>query len=142
MKVLIVAHPDDEILWFNPSEFDQIIIVFLNGYKEEERRRALENHPLKDKIVCWELTESNYWRDKTKIEEYKKCYRETVELARKLNADSITTHNAHGEYGHTDHVLVHNAVMEGASCLVNGKDPKLFQQIKKVYEEAGAWTWY
>ena len=28
MKILVVAHPDDEILWFNPKRYDKIIIVF------------------------------------------------------------------------------------------------------------------
>ena len=139
-KTLIVAHPDDEILWFNPEEFDKIIIVFSNGYKEQERKNALAEHPLN--VICWNLTESNYWRDKSKIEEYNKNYNEVLERVAKLKTGSITTHNAYGEYGHTDHILVHNAVMEGANCPVNGKDPKLFKKIKQVYERHGAWTWY
>ncbi|GAG99008.1 unnamed protein product, partial [marine sediment metagenome] len=29
MKILIVAHLDDELLWFNPQSFDKIIVAFL-----------------------------------------------------------------------------------------------------------------
>ncbi|WP_028389032.1 hypothetical protein [Legionella fairfieldensis] len=29
MKVLTVAHPDDEIIWFSPQDFDLIVIAFL-----------------------------------------------------------------------------------------------------------------
>ena len=68
MRVLIVAHPDDEILWFNPEDFDQIVIVFGDfgdGRSGDGRRKASAEHPLANRITHLNLKESNYWRDKT-----------------------------------------------------------------------------
>jgi LmbE family N-acetylglucosaminyl deacetylase len=141
-KTLIVAHPDDECLWFNLEEFNKIIIVFRRGYREEERQRALDNHPLKDKIECWDFVESNYWRDKTKLAQYEDNYRHLCERLKTLDVEEVWTHNAYGEYGHTDHILVHNACMATLKCKVNGKDPILYNKIKECYEREGAWTWY
>ena len=148
MKVLIVAHPDDEILWFNPEEFDRIVIVFLGRLDKKEqgegRRRALEAHPLKDKIECLGLTESGHWRDKS-VAAMERHQHNRVLLERWLHtvdADEVTTHDAKGEYQHLDHVLVHNACMEILKCKVNGKDPVLYRKIRQVYVDNNCWTWY
>lgn len=146
MNVLIVAHPDDEILWFNPEEFDRIIIVF-NGRKDKPRQgsgrlMAISEHPLKDKINCLGLPESNYWRDRTQKKMHDSNYRNLCEWLKKLQADSVTTHNANGEYGHLDHVLVHNACMATLNCPVNGKNPEIYRQAREKYKKYGCWTWY
>ena len=139
MKILVVAHPDDEILWFNPEEFDKIYIVFLG---REGRTTALNEHPLKDKIECFNFPESNYWRDKTKKVEYDKNYSDLVERLKEIDAKEVQTHNAYGEYGHSDHILCFNACMEVFNCPVNGKNPKLFREIKNIYQKNQCWTWF
>lgn len=108
----------------------------------DKRRQAVRNHPLKSKIKHLNLTESNYWRDNTKGEEHKKNFDTLVEELKKLKPSEVVTHNAYGEYGHLDHILVFNACMEVFDCKVNGKDPVLYRKIKKVYAKKGAWTWY
>ncbi len=142
-KVLIVAHPDDEILWFNPLEYDKIIIVFTGRHDrpdfEEKRKKAINQHPLR--VECWGLMESNFWRDPSKYQEYEENYKEICEKLKTLKADCIDTHNAYGEYGHADHILVHNAVMDTVDCLVNGKDPKTYRKIKQLYVDEDVWTW-
>jgi len=63
---LLVAHPDDEILWFAPEKYDKIIIVFGDFGDErgsewgERRRKAIAEHPLKDKIIHLNYPESHY----------------------------------------------------------------------------------
>src|SRR5258708_39334230 len=59
---LVVAHPDDEILWFSGvlGEVDRIIICFLSSYGNPQigpaRARVRDRYPLKN--VTWlELTD-------------------------------------------------------------------------------------
>lgn len=132
-SVLVVAHPDDEILWFGSivSKVDKIVVCFLNDPVKpalaESRRRTLRAHPYTGKIVCLGLDETNsfnsaQWpRPETtdyglrivksrKIgTAYRTCYRQLKEkLAPTIqNASNVFTHNPWGEYGHEEHVLVH-----------------------------------
>lgn len=144
MKILVVAHPDDEVLWFNPEEFDHIYITFLARNDRdilEKRQEALAEHPLKDKITCFGLTESNFWRDSSKKHEYDKGFRILIDKLKNIEADEVWTHNVNGEYGHSDHILVHNACMEAFNCPVNGKNPEMFRKIRQVYLDNECWTW-
>lgn len=144
MKTLIVAHPDDEILWFNPEDYDRIVIVFLerddNAKITEKRKEVINTHPLKEKITWLGFKESKYHKDKTKLEDYNKNYNDLCEFLKTLKADEVYTHNAMGEYQHSDHILVYRACMNTLNCRVNNKDPKLYRKIKEAYGKA--WTWY
>lgn len=135
------------MLWFNPEEYDKIIIVFSNREDRpgfgENRLKAIAEHPLKP--LCWNLTESNFWRDETKYIEHQKNYTEIVKKLQELNLtenDSITTHNSNGEYGHADHILLHNAIMDTVNCKVNGKNPISYREIKNIYEKYNVWSWH
>lgn len=144
MKILIVAHPDDEILWFNPKDFDKIYVVFNDREDKPEmgdnRRKALEEHPLD--ITSFGLEESGYWRNPLKEEEYQQNYNDLIVRLKKLKGvKQVTTHGANGEYGHLDHKLCFNACMEVFDCPVNGKDPSMFRQIKDIYIRNKCWTW-
>jgi len=162
-KLLIVAHPDDEIIWFNPKDFDKIIICFLDRLDNFKmclaRKRVLKRHPLKDKIQCLGLTESGYWKDKARLKEHQENYQKLKELLKTdiAEATEIYTHNPWGEYNHADHILVSEVVRELAACPVYGLDGKepttarerfeiepdipLYREIKKIYQEEKAWTW-
>lgn len=142
---LIVAHPDDEILWFDPEKYEKIIIVFGDfgdGRSGDGRRNSLKEHPLKDKIIHLNYKESNHWRDESKKEEHRQNYLRLCQYLKTITTDEVETHNAYGEYGHLDHILVYNACMDTLNCKVNGKDPKMYRKIKDVYDKNGAWTWY
>lgn len=135
-SVLIVAHPDDEILWFGSvvGSVDAIVICFLHDPSNPElsaaRLRALAAHPLADRIKCLELTETcsfglAEWeapevsqsglriRAATEVAEQ---YERTASVLKTaltpyvMDAANIFTHNPWGEYGHEEHVMVHRAV--------------------------------
>lgn len=134
-SVLVVAHPDDEILWFGSVVADvaQIVICFRNDPANPElaaaRDRVLDEHPFKDRIVFLGLDETcafnhaNWPRPETTefglrivkarqvAKAYQLCYRQLEErLAPTIrDATSVITHNPWGEYGHEEHVLVHRA---------------------------------
>ena len=63
-SLLVVAHPDDEILWFGSivDEVEKIVICFLNDPSNPElagaRERVLTEHPLRDKITCLNADET------------------------------------------------------------------------------------
>jgi LmbE family N-acetylglucosaminyl deacetylase len=134
-SVLVVAHPDDEILWFGSIVADvaRIVICFRNDPANPglaaARDRVLDEHPFRDKIVCLGLDETcafgraRWPRPETtafglrivkarKIARaYRLCYRQLEkQLAPMIrDATSVITHNPWGEYGHEEHVLVHRA---------------------------------
>ena len=146
MKLLLCAHPDDEVLWFNPDDFDKIVIVF--GRRKDKptvwnnkRIEAVKNHPLKDKITFLNLEESNFWRDATCEDDYQKNFVDLCLALEKFKPDSVTTHNANGEYGHLDHKLCFMACMQVFDCLVNGISPIRYRQIKEHYKHYDSWTW-
>lgn len=165
-KILIIAHPDDEALWFNPLLFDKIFIAFLdrpdNKKVTEGRKKVLAEHPLKNKIECFNLSESGYYWDNDKMEEYRDSFDALLKKLKGVMKKGIEiyTHNQWGEYGQTDHMLVHTAVMEIAGryginvyCF-NGIDKletsneiwhdvdvNFNEGLKKLYLKYDAWTY-
>jgi LmbE family N-acetylglucosaminyl deacetylase len=135
-SVLIVAHPDDEILWFGSvaSRVDRIVVCFLNDPAnpdlKEARRRALRDHPLHDRITCLGLDETGAFgladwpvpdvtefglqidNDSDVADAYQARFVQVRELLAPIvqSAANLITHNPWGEYGHEEHVLVSRAV--------------------------------
>jgi len=135
-SVLVVAHPDDEILWFGSiaPKVDKIVICFLNDpirpKMAEARRQTLAAHPWRDRMVSLELDETDAFSranwplpETTKFglrivkarqieTAYRICYRRLHSLLAPIirDARNVFTHNPWGEYGHEEHVLVHRAV--------------------------------
>jgi LmbE family N-acetylglucosaminyl deacetylase len=134
-SLLVVAHPDDEILWFGSvvERVGKIVICFLNDPASPElagaRERVLAEHPLRDRIVClglhetctfnqagWPIPETTKYglkitRSRQGASAYKARYRQLERELKPLveEASSVITHNPWGEYGHEEHVLVHRA---------------------------------
>jgi len=169
----MVAHPDDEILWFNPSYFDKIFIFFSDRHDRPEmkaaRLRAISEHPLRDKIELMGITEPGLFKNKTRTHEYAIAYEtvlramETIKQTNKIT--ELFTHNKQGEYGHDDHVLLHNAAHDVFApdqvaiwCPMKfikfkflfkwnkvtreiENDIPLFKKIRAIYVKHHAWTW-
>jgi hypothetical protein len=133
-SALVVAHPDDEILFFSSiiDKVDSVIICFLGNPRKPERKsarmRVLDEYPLENistldidtssasRFVDWDKpVESDAGleiQNATARETYAKTYAEILNrLREKLSVyDTVYTHNPWGEYGHADHVQVHRAV--------------------------------
>ena len=140
-SALIVAHPDDEILFFSSiiDKVDIVIVCFLGNPRVPQRRsarlRVLNEYPLKNiltldietsgasRSVDWDEPVESYVGlkipDVTAQESYSKTYESIVNKLRdKLSGyQTVYTHNPWGEYGHADHVQVHRAVDSLASEL-------------------------
>ncbi len=114
-KLMIVAHPDDEMLWGGAEllENNYVVLCITRGY-DDVRRAEFESvmketgdigiilsYP--DKIYSkrsdWRFCTDNIIKDIRTVIDYKKW-------------DKVVTHNAEGEYGHIHHKKVHSFVME------------------------------
>lgn len=133
MNVLVVAHPDDEVLWFDPTQYDKIVICFTERSDApgmgDRRRQAIGQHPLSARIKCLDVPEGDVPNLQKRL------------LDASGDWTSVTTHGAHGEYGHIHHKQVFKACMDLLNCPVNGMDPSLYREIRSVYQKHGCWTW-
>jgi hypothetical protein len=133
-SALVVAHPDDEILWFSSilDKVDAIILCFMGNPRVPERRnarlRVLENYPQGNVStldidtsgasgsVNWNTAIESDVGLKIENTAARQAYQETYqriedELRSRLgDYANVFTHNPWGEYGHADHVQVHRAV--------------------------------
>jgi len=133
--ILVVAHPDDEALWFSSvlGTVDAIVICYLNPHGKpglgRARQASLQEHVHKN-IVCLGVDESGVFEkglfdDKT-VTEYgieveagkkrRENYRENFDVLVKtlrttlLGYTDVITHNPWGEYGHAEHIQVYAAI--------------------------------
>jgi LmbE family N-acetylglucosaminyl deacetylase len=134
-SILVVAHPDDENLWFSSilSKVGEIVLCFLpvatNPVWTEGRRKSLSEHLLSN-IHCLELDEAGvfwgvnwdravnteyglkitegYISDELYIRNYEKL--KTMLREHLQHYENVFTHNPWGEYGHPEHVQVYRAV--------------------------------
>lgn len=170
--MLVVAHPDDEILWFNPSLFDLIVIVFCDREDRatlgEARRKVISQLPYAKKIMMLNLVEPGTWKDKSRVLEYNAArvnlLDQLAEIRKDYQISCVFTHNYAGEYGHLDHILVHESVMEiffhdcpiwTPNIFINKDNTKLSADIecaekndmtqfllaRNLYLKYEAWTW-
>lgn len=136
-SAIIVAHPDDEVLWFSSilDKVKEILICFLGNksqpHWEAGRKKCLSEYPMK-KISCLGIDESEVfnganWQNpviaKYGIEISKKnfsCklymenyYKLKQFLKNKLaDCHNVFTHNPWGEYGNEEHIQVYRVIKE------------------------------
>jgi len=133
-RVVIVAHPDDEVLWFSAwlASAQKVVLCFGAPYGKPEkaaaRERAVSELDLPGlaylaipeagvhRLVDWvnpRLSQTGMMITEPAARfRYDENFVELLERLRPLlgNATDVYTHNAWGEYGHPEHVQVHRAV--------------------------------
>ena len=135
-SILIVAHPDDEVLWFGSilNQVDKIIICFTDAEHWPDlgkaREKSLKEHACRDRIVLLNLCQvkshnkstwpepevTDYGLRLNKFPGFDEPYQDqALRLADALephirDADNVFTHNPWGEYGHEDHVQISKVV--------------------------------
>jgi len=130
--VVIMAHPDDEILWASSilASAKKIILCYNQAPNSREissgRRTLFDDFPLKT-VVNLDITESSSyqttnWRRPVETPYGLQCGRNVAAYERNFHLltealqqhigenDVVVTHNPWGEYGHEEHVQVFRAV--------------------------------
>lgn len=146
--VVVVAHPDDEILWCSSilRRCKAVVVCFGPSASSQEswdggRARLMANYPLTKarflKLREGGVSTSVDWNQPMVTEAglrlrrpnaaYEENGRELLRVLRPILAGErlIVTHNPWGEYGHAEHVQVSNAVRRlqaelGFDLFVNG----------------------
>ncbi|MBB5374219.1 PIG-L family deacetylase [Acidocella aromatica] len=133
-SAVVVAHPDDEILWLSSAlpAADKIVFCFGDLYgnpkRSAARRRAVAALALPNltdlqipesgvrKLVDWERAEPTPYGVEIAEPEgrarYEANFAKLVSALRPVLAGygNVFTHNPWGEYGHPEHVQVYRAV--------------------------------
>ncbi len=132
---IVVAHPDDEILWFSSiiKKVNKIVVCFLDVKSKPQwskgRRRSLTEYPLKNIYNLGfdesEVFNQSNWNDVEpvkygiriqNVDDAYKIYLNNFEMLQKSlcglleGCQDIFTHNPWGEYGHEEHVQVFKAI--------------------------------
>jgi hypothetical protein len=136
-SVIVVAHPDDEILWFSSilKKVDEVIISFLNIKSNSRlsmgRLQTLDSYPIRN-VKCLHMDEAEVynqacWNDPV-ITEYgikinnnkgsenryiKNYYNLYEKLENNLKDKyNVFTHNPWGEYGNEEHIQVYRVIKD------------------------------
>ena len=111
-KLMIVAHPDDESLWGGANLIINKgwkVMVATNGRNKE---RSLEFYKAMLEAGVWEVQMFNQKdsedEDKNYIAEGR--FKKALEKEAKKRWSLVLTHNNRGEYGHIQHIQVHELV--------------------------------
>ncbi len=136
-SLLIVAHPDDDVLWFSSilNDVDNILFCF-SDYTPiptlgANRKKVISEYPLKNisslalqepqsfNMADWlQPTLSEYGIQLVKSKEAETRYRQTYSQLRErllnklIGIKNVFTHNPWGEYGHEDHILVYRIIKD------------------------------
>lgn len=196
-SILVVAHPDDEVLWFSSviDKVDEILVCYLYFDSKPKwtkgRELALIEYPVKRisslRMHTAEIFYDVDWQNPiltkyglkvANLNKSSRRYRNNYQkllgfLKEKLtNYKNVFSHNPWGEYGHPEHIQVHNVVnelkKEANFCVwypnyVSNKSLNLMtqylpcfdteiitlktnnilaQRIKHLYQKHLCWTWY
>ncbi len=120
-KVMIVAHPDDELLWGGKHllEEDYLVVCLTRGYdkiRRAEFERVLKETGDQGLILSYpdkigkRKSDWKFWRQKIESD--------LKEILSYQDWELVATHNEKGEYGHPQHKMTH-------------------ESVKKMYQETG-----
>ena len=139
-KLMIVAHPDDELIWGGSRLFedDWFVVCITNG-KNKTRHAELDKvmKETGDSYIIMDFPDkvdgkkSDWSKDKDTINEY------LSDIINMRDWDEIVTHNPAGEYGH----IQHRMTSEMVTSLVEDKEKLMYFGIyypEKKLEETGS----
>ncbi len=134
-SIIIVAHPDDEILWLSSilGRVDKIVFCFQDCASAPKlgpgRSRLLAEYPISNcvnlgieeslsfNMADWESPRVTDYglhiaKNSRASTKYRRNYLDLIEKLAPIleDYDNVYTHNPWGEYGHEDHVQVYRVI--------------------------------
>lgn len=109
--VLIVAHPDDDTLFFHTflKEKKPYVALMTTGW-------SLRRLPCFMKAMRYYGVRFRAYALRSRDTRTSLLEKHVREVLRLTHFELCATHNAEGEYGHEMHIRVHNAVAVNATC--------------------------
>lgn len=109
--VLFVTHPDDDTLFFHSfiKQYKPYVVVMTAGHSVNRLNcfsRNMRRYGVKFRAY-------DQGTDDTREKLVQKRVRQVMTMG---NFELCATHNAQGEYGHSMHICVHNAVTAEVNC--------------------------
>ena len=114
-KIMIVAHPDDEILWGGAHLIeDNYLVVCITCGRNKTRVKEFDSVLKKtnDKYIMLGYPDKSFGKRNDWKENYKNIYSDLKEIISLKDWDLIVTHNKNGEYGHIHHKLTSRIVTD------------------------------
>lgn len=110
-SLLIIAHPDDEIIFFgnylSNNKTDVICICSSNDpIRKEEFHKSME---------YYKISNFQIWEFESKLKPFTDIEKQIIKnrLSNlKYDKNKIVTHSRYGEYGHIQHIDIHDIVVE------------------------------
>ncbi len=168
MNTILMAHPDDEIIFGWPAIKEASKIIICSSDLHNNDREWCRNRKLALKEVCELLNKelvcldynSEFYRLPTRDETLKKM---AVDVQKEI-VGNVFTHNSWGEYGHLDHILVNVLARQKTAIFYSDialeinwlpikkvpsglfikeveNDLDLYNKVKAIYDKYGVWTW-
>jgi len=114
-SILLVAHPDDDTLFFHTfiKEHKPYVVLLFTGWslrRLPDYKKTMKYYGVRFRAYAT-VSDGAYY-DSNRREVTKKHIRKCLNLG---SFKTIAFHNAAGEYGHNTHKLVHEAVIEVCS---------------------------
>lgn len=112
-KLVIVAHPDDEILWGGAGLIqDDYLVVCVTCGSDKERVKEIENgmKATGDSLIMLNYPDKIFDRRSNWTFDKKFIKRDIEAIVNYKDWDFIVTHNSLGEYGHQHHIMTHDIV--------------------------------
>lgn len=114
-KLMIVAHPDDELLWGGGHLMDggYLVLCVTRGYdaaRSEEFRKVVEASG--NQLLIMQYPDKVAGRRDNWSKVYSKIEKDLKLAVDYKNWDMIVTHNRRGEYGHIHHTMIHTMVTD------------------------------
>jgi LmbE family N-acetylglucosaminyl deacetylase len=124
---IVVAHPDDEVLWFSSltAKVERIVMCYGSNpnatERGEQRRNVVQSYPIRT-VQFLDLMEPGLWRGRalgSVEEELARSAQEDPMLRNNLvdrlsgilqGVATVFVHSPWGEYGHDDHRRLYSAV--------------------------------
>lgn len=117
-KLMIVAHPDDEMLWGGAALIqDDYLVICITCGSDKERVKEFKNvmNETNDKYLMLGYPDKVMGKRSEWESEREAIAKDILTILEFKDWDMIVTHNKDGEYGHIHHKMTHSIVFSLAS---------------------------